>query len=195
MWGEYNYGNSYNNYHHYYYPISQHATSLNKTIHSRVKLVCDIISVPLKNLNRYQISRWEVRLEGLVKTLQQQAKVLRRGKYTRICWNEKTKTKQHTSLTIQFEKMNKKILAKQGRLKRYWDCVKQCKQNRIFQNNKRKLYQKVGGESSRTNQWQDEKEAKQFWSQIRKQKEHNRKVEWINNMKKESQGLEKVSRG
>ena len=41
-----------------------------------------------------------------------------------------------------------------------------------------------------TNRWRmlednpDAKEAKQFWSEIQEQKEHNRKAEWINKMKK-----------
>ena len=34
-------------------------------------------------------------------------------------------------------------------------------------------------------------EAKQFWSKIWERREHNRRVEWINNMEKELQGLEK----
>ena len=32
----------------------------------------------------------------------------------------------------QFEEINQKILAKKGRLKRYWDMVKQYKQKGIF---------------------------------------------------------------
>ena len=60
----------------------------------------------------------------------------------------------------------------------------------IFQNNKRKFYQQVGGEYMRTNQQLDAKERKQFWSQVREQKEHNRKAEWINNMKNKLQRLE-----
>ena len=53
----------------------------------------------------------------------------------------KTKTKQQTNLTIQLEKINQKILAKEGKLKRYRDKVKQYKQNKTFQNNEIKFYQ------------------------------------------------------
>ena len=41
--------------------------------------------------------------------------------------------------------MNQKILAEEGRLKRYWNKVKQFKQIPTGKNNKRKLYQLVGG--------------------------------------------------
>ena len=45
------------------------------------------------------------------------------------------------------------------------------------------------GECSRINHQPDAKEKKN-WSKIWEQKEYNRKAEWINNMKKELQGLE-----
>ena len=37
---------------------------------------------------------------------------------------------------------------------------------------------------------QDVREPKQFWSKIRKHKEHNRKANWINDMKKGLQRFE-----
>ena len=43
--------------------------------------------------------------------------------------------------------------------------------------------------TSGTYQQSDAKEIKQFWSKIWEQKEYIRKVEWINNMEKELQGL------
>ena len=45
----------------------------------------------------------------------------------------------------QFEETNQKVLAKEERLKRYRDRTKQYRQNRTFQNNKRKFYQQVRG--------------------------------------------------
>ena len=44
----------------------------------------------------------------------------------------------------------------------------------------------------RTNQQADAKEAKQFWSKIWEQKEHNGNADWINSMKKELKVLEEV---
>ena len=47
------------------------------------------------------------------------------------------KTEQATwgKITVQLEKINQKALAKEGRLKRYRQRVKQYRQNRTFQNN------------------------------------------------------------
>ena len=63
-------------------------------------------------------------------------------------------------MTIQLEKMNQKVLAKEGRLKRYRERVKEYRQNRTFQNNERKFYQVGGG--IKTYQQPDAREAKQF---------------------------------
>ena len=68
----------------------------------------------------------------------------------------------------------------------------QAIQTKTFENNERIFYQQVGGECSKTYQEPGAKEAKQFWSKIWGQKEHNRKANWINNMKKELQGIEEI---
>ena len=47
-------------------------------------------------------------------------------------------------LPIQLEEINQNVLAKEGRLKKYRQRVKQYKQNRIFQNNERKFSQQLG---------------------------------------------------
>ena len=43
-------------------------------------------------------------------------------------------------ITVQLEELNQKVLAKEGRLKRYRQRVKQYRQNRTFENNERKFY-------------------------------------------------------
>ena len=53
-------------------------------------------------------------------------------------------------ITVQLVEINQKVLAKEGRLKRYRQRVKQCRQNRTFQNNERKFYQQLGGSEMKT---------------------------------------------
>ena len=89
-------------------------------------------------------------------------------------------------LKMQLEEIYQKILAKEGRLKRYCDSGKQHNQNRTFQNNEKKFYQQVWGEYTKTNKLLNAKEAKQFRSNIWKQKEHYSEGELIKkNMEKE----------
>ena len=52
------------------------------------------------------------------------------------------------------------VLAKEGRLKRYRETVKQNRKNRTFQNNERKFYPQVGGDSNKAYQQLDAKKKK-----------------------------------
>ena len=63
--------------------------------------------------------------------------------------------------------------------------------DRTFQNNNKKFHQLVGGECRKSNQQTDAKEANLFWNKIWDRRNHNRKLEWIINMEKDLQGLEK----
>ena len=106
----------------------------------------------------------------------------------------KRKRQHEKKITVQLEEINQKVLAKEGRLKRYRQRVKQYRQNRTLQNNERKFYQQLGEDNSKTYQQPDAKEAELFWKEIWQPKEHNRKAEWLNNMSKELQGLEEGSK-
>ena len=66
----------------------------------------------------------------------------------------------------QLEKINQKVLAKEGRLKRYRQKVKQNRQNRTFENNKRKLYQQLVRDDTKTYQQPNVRETEQFWTKI-----------------------------
>ena len=57
---------------------------------------------------------------------------------TGICWDEKTRTKRRTNQKMQLEEINQKISAKEGKLEKYFDNVKQWKQNMDNQNNEGK---------------------------------------------------------
>ena len=78
-----------------------------------------------------------------------------------ICRIKKEKAKRE-KITVQLEEIHKKVLAKEGRLKRYRQRVKQYRQNRTFQNNERKFYQQLGGGDTKTYQRPDAKETERF---------------------------------
>ena len=104
-----------------YEHTSQRTTSRNN---AELKLVRDKIGVLLKNTNRNSKSGWEIWMET-------QAKMIRQGKNAGISWDEKRKATQ-VKQTIQQEEINHKVLAKGGKLKKYWDRIKQYRQNRTF---------------------------------------------------------------
>ena len=157
-------------------------TDLNELIYAGAKLVCENIGIPSKNLKEKSKPGWEFRLENLRKQL----KVVKQNKNAEI--NRKEKTTQE-KLTVQLEEIHQKILAKEGRLKRYRQRVKQYRQNRTFQNNERKFYQQLGGDDNKTHQQPNAKETKQLWTKIWQPKQHNEKAEWINHITRELEQL------
>ena len=114
--------------------------------------------------------------------------MIKQRKNAGICRDKKEKVTQE-KITIQLEEINQKVLAKEGRLQRYRQRVKQYWQNWTFQNNERKFYQQVGGDDTKTYQEPEAKEIKQFWTKNGNQK-HSEKAEWINYMTRELEGLE-----
>ena len=100
--------------------------------------------------------------------------------------NGKDNTRKNKSTTWV---INQKVLAKDGRLKRYQQRVKQYRQNRVFQNNERSFYQQLGGHDTKTYQQPDSRETKRFWKKVWQPKKHNEKAERINHMTRELKGL------
>ena len=81
-----------------------------------------------------------------------------------ICSSKKEQATQEKK-TVQLEEINQKVLAKEGRLKRYRQRLKQYRQNRTFQNNRRKFYQQLG-DDTKTYQQPNAKETERFWTEI-----------------------------
>ena len=136
-------------------------TELNELIYAGVKLVCEKIWIPAKSTKKQSNPGWEIRLETQIKkNLQKQARMIRKrgakisGKKEQATWGKNNSTTWGNKL------------AKEGRLKRYRQRVKQYRQNRTFQNNERKFYQQLGGSDTKTYQQPDIKETERFWAKI-----------------------------
>ena len=171
------------------YISTNNISELNDLIYAGAKLVCEKIGVPSKSTKKQSKPGWEVQLDTQIKNLRKQAKMVRQ-KDPGICWKRMEKTTRE-KITVKLEEINQKILAKEGRLKRYRQRIKQYSQNRTFQNNERKFHQQLGGHDTKnlpTTRRQrnrtilDENIATKIW--------HNVKAEWINNMTRELEGLE-----
>ena len=76
--------------------------------------------------------------------------MIKQKKDAGIIWNKNKKTTRE-KLAIQLEEINQKVLATEGRLKRYRQRVKQYRQNTTFQNNERKFHQQLGDCNKRNN--------------------------------------------
>ena len=131
------------------YISTNNITELNELIYVGVKLVCGKLGIPSKITKEKSKPEWEFRLETQIKNLRKQAKMIKQKENAGIIRNRQEKTTLE-KLKIQLEEINQKVLAKEGRLKRYRERVKQYTQNRTFQNNERKFYQQLGGDYNKT---------------------------------------------
>ena len=168
------------------YIPTNNITELND-INAGAKLICENIGIPSKSRKKQQKLGWEIRLESQIK--KQTTKTIPNNEERR--WNKRgwRRNGQHGEKTVQLEEINQKILAKEVRLMRYRQRVKQFRQNRTFQNNKRKFYQQLGGSDTKTYQQLDAKETERFWAKIWEPKKHNENAEWINNITIDFDGL------
>ena len=115
---------------------------------------------------------WEIRLEMQRRNLRQQANMIRQEKKViSVDKEEKIQRQQKT----QHEEINQKVLAKEGRLKRYCDWSKQYKQHRTFQNFERKYKQQIGGGSAKKIPQPNTREAKHNWSKIWEWRDHKKR--------------------
>ena len=129
---------------------------------------------------------WEIRLETQIKKTTKTSQNGLKNRGAEIIGEKKEQATQE-KITVQLEEINQKVLAKEGRLKRYRQKVKQYRQNRSFQNNERKFYLQLGESDTKTYQQPGAKESERFWTKIWQPKKHN---EWINNIIRELGGLE-----
>ena len=139
-------------------------TELKELIYAGAKLVWENIWIPSKSTKKKSKPGWEIWQETLIKkSLRKQAKMIKQ-KYAGICWNKKEMATRR-KITVQFNEINQQVLAKEGRLKRYRQRVKQYKQNRTFQNNERKFYHQMGGDDAKTYQQPNEYREKRHGNQ------------------------------
>ena len=168
------------------YISTNNIAELNELIYAGAKLVCEKIGILSKNMKEKSKAGWEFRLETQIENLRKQLKVIKQKKNAEMYRKEKTTQEK---LTIQLEEIYQKVMAKEGRLKRYRQRVKQYRQNRTFQNNERKFYQQLGGDDNKTYQQLNAKETERFWTKIWQPKQHNEKAEWISHITKELEQL------
>ena len=161
-------------------------TEVNELIYAGAKLVCEKIGIPPK------------KHEQKVKTKMGNSTGNANKKPTKTGQNDKTKERRWNmreqkgkatrEKIIQLEEINQKVLAKEGRLKRYRQRVKQYKQNRTFQNNERKFYQHM--------EWHENipttgcQRYRTILDKNMATKKYNERAEWVNNITRKLEGLE-----
>ena len=74
---------------------------------------------------------------------------------------------------MRLEEIYQKISVRKKETKKVPRLDQEIHTKQVVRKYERQIYQKVGGECKRTYQQTDQKEVKQFWSEIREREVHN----------------------
>ena len=128
--------------------------------------------------------------------------MVRKASLDKFGWQDQNKTEAKSDDTTWRDKQ--KILAKERRVKRYRDRVKQYEQNSAFQNNERKFYQQVVGEKMRKKKKTNKKTITgckgiktilEYKIETEKKKKHNRNPDKRNKTRKKLKTPEESCEG
>ena len=85
------------------------------------------------------------------------------------------------------EELKQTVLAKNAKVKRYEKRIEQSRQNRIFDLDQKKIYAELNRNGIRWYDMPNAEESTEFWDNIwGVKKEHNREVEWLKDLERES---------
>ena len=137
---------------------------------------------------------WKKRLNGQIKTLRKNLSKLESFKNnmfknddTKVRLYDKYKVKKKGLSTV-IEELKQRITAKAEKLKRYDSRIEQYHQNRIFQNNQKRLRKRLEGIERGEDEIPDAEATSEFWRNIwEKGISHNESAEWIGNVETEDQ--------
>ena len=92
---------------------------------------------------------------------------------------EKYKLKKR-ELKVVIEELKQRVTAKKEKVKRYDNRNEQFQQNRLFQNNQRRLFEKLEGMERGCDEVPDKEATNLFWREIwEKDVSHKDTAEWI----------------
>ena len=141
------------------------------------KGLCDQVASLRKDLSRVDRIK-----QGKLKN-QQQA--------TRL---EKKYNISKKGIMVVAEELKQRIIAVSAKIKRYNERHNQFVQNRLFQSNQKRLYEKIDGVVRYNEFLPEAEECRQFWRGIwEKEVDHNRDVKWLDDLKKELNGVDRQS--
>ena len=99
----------------------------------------------------------------------------------------KTKYKITKDYRTTIETLKQRLTALAARLKRYDARAQQWRQNQLFRNNQRMLYEELDGKTRNQQAIPDAEESKHFWSDLwDKNVKHNNKAKWLEEQEKET---------
>ena len=108
-------------------------------------------------------------------------------------YNKKEYNLKRKGGNVFIEQLKQRVAAKVAKI-RYENRIDQFKQNRIFQNNQKRLYELIEGQERHEDNLPDGEESMQFWSKNWSERvNHNEKAEWLKGLETELKDVVKQS--
>ena len=134
---------------------------------------------------------WKRRTQQSIQELRKHINILERKKRGEIKKKEKYKVIEHKyrvkkkGLNVVLEELKQRMQAKATKIKRYDQRIEQYRINRLFQQDKKRVYQQLNGKSESSKN-PDTEESRRFWSNIwGTEKSHNKNAEWLKELRAE----------
>ena len=96
-------------------------------------------------------------------------------------------------LNVVIEELKQRLKAKSYKIKRYESRIEQFRINRMFNQDQKKVYEKLQGKQREENVIPDAEESKIFWSNIwSKEVEHQKDAEWLDVLRTEKKNVKQM---
>ena len=146
-------------------------THTNELLLAAGRVVAKRLGVKPKQ-SRGSVAWWKKRLEGQVTQLRKDISRLERmkpGELNNTAIREELERRYSLNkkgLSVVLEELKQRVLAKSQKIRRYQDRTEQYKQNRMFQSNQKRLFEKIENMETDNTITPDADESKAFWGNI-----------------------------
>ena len=167
----------------------------NRLLKASACVVTRLFGIVKKEPKKKQEPWWKKRLNGQIRILRKDLSKIEsikceklKNRDTRARLFEKYRVKRKGMLTV-IEELKQRITAKSQKIKRYDNRIEQYHQNRLFQNNQKKPFERLEGIERGEEEIPDAHATKEFWRNIwEKNVSHNDSAEWIGKVENEVHG-------
>ena len=176
--------------------------NIREVIKAAAILVSERVGVKRKTEQKQKDPFWKRRIENDIGKLRKDLSRIEawfKGNWKNGKQQEKLDLKKKYSLRAKgfktvMEELKQRISAKKEKLKRFVARTTQYRQNRLFRNNQKVLYEELGGKRKGGQEAPDAEASTEFWSNLWDNPvQHNESAEWLKQVEQEMKRVKKDS--
>ena len=175
----------------------ENSSDTNLLVLAGANVVVDLLGIK-KRKGTNQQPWWKRRMQAKIQNLRKDLIKLEELKNNNLRSERKTELLErqyhikNKRINAVVEELKQRIKAKTAKTRKYEERSNQFMQNRLFQTNQKRLFEKLEGIKRRNYVRPDAEESITFWSNIwSKSVQHNETAEWLEEVKNQFTGVEK----